>query len=208
VSEKTARGFSTSIYVTDKQAFEECKRLLKLQGRSLSEELMGFVLRRLDELRGTVNPGTSDEEASRKYEDLKDKHSKLRAQYKKRLKDLSTSSEFQKANELLRGVGLLADLSNAADIIPKFIAEWKKTHTDVGFMHEYVSFVELAVKKMQLEQKLDQLRPAANAPAIATIPIAPQQNIEKALIEKEEPLEREDDEDEHEENPGEDDDEE
>jgi hypothetical protein len=94
MNDKTAKGFSTSIYVTDKQAFEECKRLLKLQGRSLSEEIMGFVVRRLDELRGTVEPGTSDEEASRKYEDLKDKHSKLRALYRKRLKELSGSSEF------------------------------------------------------------------------------------------------------------------
>jgi hypothetical protein len=161
---------------------------------------MGFVLRRLDELRGTVNPGTSDEEASRKYEDLKDKHSRLRAQYKKRLKELSASSEFLKANETLRDVGLLADLSNAKEIIPKFIAAWKKTHTDEGFMHEYVSFVELAVEKKHLEQKLDQLRPAANAapepkldvatvtqaqPAMSATPAPPQQNKQKVLIEEE-----------------------
>jgi hypothetical protein len=125
----------------------------------------------------------------------------------------------------LAEVGLLADLSNAADIIPRFIAAWKKTHDDEGFMHEYVSFVELAVEKKQVEQKLDELRPAANVapepeldvdtvtlaqPAMSATPATPRQNKQKTLIEEEgsrhEDLQE--DEDEHDENTGEDDDEE
>lgn len=76
-----------------------------------------------------------------------------------------------------------ADLSNAADMIPKFIVAWPKTHADQGFMHEYISLVELARDKKQVEQRLSELRTAGEP-------------------------EPKDDEDEHEENTGEDDDEE
>jgi hypothetical protein len=149
--------------VTDKQAFEECKRLLKLQDRSLSEEIMGFVLRRLDELRGTVKPGTSDEEASRKYEELKAKHKKMQDDFARRNEELKKHEDYLKADEMLGDLGLLQDLSNAPDIIPKFTAAWTKTH-DQGFMHEYISLVELCRDKKQVEQRLSELRTAAGKP--------------------------------------------
>jgi vacuolar-type H+-ATPase subunit I/STV1 len=201
MNDKTAKGFSTSIYVTDKQAFEECKRLLKLQGRSLSEEIMDFVLRRLDELRGAVKPGTSDEEASRKYEELKAKHKKMQDDFDRRKKKLREHEDYLKANEMLRELGMLQNLSNADDIKPKFIAAWTKTHADQGFMHEYISLVELARDKKQVEQRLSELRIASEhepsvatsrsltlaQPAMATAPGTPQQNKEKPLAEEEEP---------------------
>lgn len=209
MSDKTAEGFSTSIYVSDKSAFEECKRLLKLQDRSLSKEIMGFVLRRLDELRGTVKPGTADEEASRKYEELKAKHKKMQDDFDRRKEELKKHEDYLKATEMLGDLGMLANLSNAPDIIPKFTAAWIKTHaTDQGFMHEYISLLELSRDKKHVEQRLSELRTASEhepkdldaatvTPAMTTVPETPQQNKEKPLTEEE-----------HEENTEEDDDEE
>jgi vacuolar-type H+-ATPase subunit I/STV1 len=161
MSEKTAKGFSTSIYVTDKEAFEECKCLLKLQGRSLSEEIMDFVVRRLDELHGTVGLGTSDEEGSRKYEELKAKHKKMRDDFDRRKEKLKEHEDYWKAIEMLRALGMLADMSNTDEIIPKFTAAWPKTHADQGFMHEFISLAELSRDKKQVEQRLSQLRTAS-----------------------------------------------
>lgn len=198
MNEKTPKGFTTSIYVTDREAFEEYKRLLKLQGKSLSEEIMDFVHRRLDELRGTVNPSASDEETARKYKDLKKTHTSQEDEFKKMVEKLHKDPEYQGASELWGDLGLLKDLSNLAEIIPKFIAAWKKTHVDLGFMHEYVSLLELALEKKQVEQKLDELRPAANvgreSKDLATTPVVPQQDKENSLSNEEEPHEEEDDE--------------
>ena len=69
-------AFSTSLYVTDRKAFEECKRLLKLQGRSLSEEIMDFVLRRRDELKGNGSTESSGD-STRRFEELKAQHFQL-----------------------------------------------------------------------------------------------------------------------------------
>jgi hypothetical protein len=69
-------AFSTSLYVTDKAAYEECKRLLKLQGLSLSEEIMNFVLRRRDELKGNGST-ESGIDSSRRFEELKSQHFQL-----------------------------------------------------------------------------------------------------------------------------------
>jgi len=204
MSEKPDKGFSTSIYVTDRQAFEECKRLLKLQGTSLSEEIMGFVLRRLDELRGTVGLGTSDEEAGRKYEELKVKHKKMQDDLDRRKEKLKEHEDYWKAIEMLRTLGMLANMSNTEEVIPKFTAAWTKTHADQGFMHEFISLVELSRDKKQVEHGLSELR----KPAMATEPETPQQNKEKPLAEEEEARDGNLQEDEHEENTREDDDEE
>jgi vacuolar-type H+-ATPase subunit I/STV1 len=208
MSEKT-RGFSTSIYVSDRQAFEECKRLLKLQGRSLSEEIMNFVLRRLDDLRGTVRLDTSDEEGSRKYEELKAKHKKMQDDFDRRKEKLKEHEDYWKAIEMLRTFGMLADMSDTDEIIPKFTAAWPKTHTDQGFMHEFISLVELSRDKKQVEQRLSELRTASEhepkdldvatmtlpQPAMATG--TPQQNKEKPLAEEEESRDGNLQEDEH-----------
>lgn len=159
-----SRSFSTSIYVRDKASFEECKRLLKLQGKSISEEIMNFVLRRLDELRGAVTPGSSDEEAGRKYEELKVKHKKMQNDFDTMKEKLSKHEDYLKANEMLGNLGMLQDLSNADDIIPKFIATWPSAHADQGFMHEYISLIELSRDKKHVEQRLSELRAVAGKP--------------------------------------------
>jgi hypothetical protein len=154
MTDETTKGFSTSIYVTDRQAFEECKRLLKLQGRSLSEEIMDFVLRRLDELRG-VKHDTSVEEADR-YSELKDRHSRLVCQLDKMQKRLKAQSvPYDEADELLAAVGARSDLSNCDEVIPKFMLAWKGSQE---FMHEYITLVEVAREKKEVETRLRELR--------------------------------------------------
>lgn len=152
MSEESTRGFSTSIYVTDKKAFEECKRLLKLQGLSLSEEIMSFVLRRRDELKGN---GTS-QSTSVDYQRLKLRYSELVRKVAKKDDELTTITPYySEANDLLAGLGLKKDFSNASELIPQFISAWKGP---VEFMHEYLSLVELARDKCETERLLRTLR--------------------------------------------------
>jgi uncharacterized coiled-coil DUF342 family protein len=153
MNEKKAKGFSTSIYVTDREVFEECKRLLKLQGRSLSEEIMDFVLKRLNELRGTVNPDASEEEANRQYEELKAEHTTLFYQARKmaqRLQELH-KEWYDDATVLIGQMGLRKDLSNAQDIIPKFIEAWDGSKS---FLQEFLSMIEVAVSEKRVEERL------------------------------------------------------
>jgi hypothetical protein len=206
----------------DVQLLRDFKASVKLQGRTLADELNELFRRRLDELRGTVKPGTSDEEAGRKYEELKAKHAVLFNQVKKMVERLKESSEsrenFENAKELLIKLSMKADFSNAQDVIPMFIEAWKG---DQDFLHEYLSLVEAAVNKRQVEKllismrlakypKLDVATVAPAQTAMATTPATPQQNKEKTLIEEEEPhnVNLQEDEDRHGENTGEDDDEE
>lgn len=147
-----ARGFSTSIYVKDKASFEECKRLLKLQGLSLSEEIMNFVLRRRDELKG--GSGQSMGEGV-DYQSLKARYSKLVSEVARKKDELSEMPYFHEANDLLAGLGLKKDFSNADELTPQFMVAWKG---DVDFMQEYVTLVELARDKRQAERRLREIR--------------------------------------------------
>ena len=152
MGEESTRGFSTSIYVTDKKAFEECKRLLKLQGLSLSEEIMGFVLKRRDELKGNG----SSQSTSADYQRLKVRYSDLVSKVAKKDAELKEIEiHYHEANDLLAGLGLKKDFSNANELIPQFISAWKGP---VEFMHEYLSLVELARDKRETEQLLRTLR--------------------------------------------------
>jgi hypothetical protein len=158
MNDKTGKGFSTSIYVSDKQTFEECKRLLKLQGRSLSEEIMDFILRRLEELRGTVNPDTSDQEAKRKYLELKQTHITLVGQVEKLINQLEKQPDvYGEANELLAELKVTPDLGNTSEVVPKFLLAWKGS---TEFAHMFVTLIELAKDKKDIERKLSEIRSA------------------------------------------------
>ena len=62
---------------------------------------------------------------------------------------------YHEANDLLAGLGLKKDFSNADELIPKFMAAWKG---DVDFMQEYVTLVELARDKRNAERRLREIR--------------------------------------------------
>jgi hypothetical protein len=99
-TDQKPEAFSTSLYVTDRKAYEECKRLLKLQGLSLSEEIMDFVLKRLAELRGQAS---STKDSSIDYETLSRKHVAL-SQEKVRLeKLLQDSRSYERFMYALKG---------------------------------------------------------------------------------------------------------
>ena len=67
------------------------------------------------------------------------------------------SDAFDQANRLLGELGVKSDLSNAGEVIPKFLVAWKGSQE---FMHEYISLIEVAEKKKQVETRLRELRSA------------------------------------------------
>lgn len=94
-------AFSTSLYVTDRKAFEECKRLLKLQGKSLSEEIMDFVLKRLAELKGSTS---STRDSSIDHEALSRKHVALSQEKAKLEKLLKDSGSYDRFMDVIREI--------------------------------------------------------------------------------------------------------
>lgn len=154
MSEESTRGFSISIYVTDKKAFEECKRLLKLQGRSLSEEIMNFVLKKLGELKGT---GESGQDKKGRLQQLKEEYDDLVVKTVKLERQLKTSNDFEEATALLLELGMKKVLSNVDEVIPKFVSAWKG---DESFMHQVLNLAELARDKNRALQALTIMRSA------------------------------------------------
>jgi hypothetical protein len=149
-----SKGFSTSIYVSDRKSFEECKRLLRLQGRSISEEIMDFVCRKLDELKGTGST-ESKVDSTRRLEELKTRYMDRMVKTVKLERKLKGSKHFDEATDLLLELGLNKDLSNADELIPKFMSSWKG---DMSFMHEFLNLVDLARDKKTAEQALTLMR--------------------------------------------------
>jgi glutamine synthetase type III len=135
----------------DKKSFQECKELLKLQGKSLSEEISDFILRKLAELKGTETKVDS----TRKLEDLKAKYDDVVIKTVKLERQLQTSPHFREATDMLLKLGLRKDLSNVDEVVPKFVSVWKG---DESFMHQFINLTELAANKKRVLQALTVMR--------------------------------------------------
>lgn len=135
---------------------ESFKALQKLVP-NVSAELDAFVKKRVAELTGRPVDNSDD------YEALKVRHMALVSEVVKLEKRLSKEAEnFGKANILLGELGVKPDLSNAGEVIPKFLVAWKGSQE---FMHEYVTLVEVAQKKKEAETRLREVRSAKPADA-------------------------------------------
>jgi hypothetical protein len=149
----------------DKTLLKELKAAIKQSGGIVADELNELFRRRLAEFRGVgVDPNSSNEEAGRRYEKLKARHTMLVDQVDRLQKQLRKfnggEDTYDEACELLNSVGIKADYSNADEVIPKFIQSWKGSRE---FIHEYISLAELVRDKKQVEARLDEVRAPCNA---------------------------------------------
>jgi hypothetical protein len=166
---------STSLYVTDWKSYEECKRLLKLQGFSLSEEIMSFVLRRRDELKG-IGSTESSGDSTRRFEELKAKHFQL-SQKIDRLKSVLVENKVFEGyrNSFAKVSGYNPgeeswDLNESLDALEKFLKHcsddaWKKAETQFLFSYgsgartdTFLDWIESARERFRVERKLLELR--------------------------------------------------
>jgi len=131
----------------DKDVLSRFKKLVP----NMSGEVEAFISRRVIELSG------SDERARRvRYEELQSQYSKLVKKVAEKKDELSEIIPyFQEANDLLAGLGLKKDFSNADELIPKLRKQWDGGRPS-EFIHQYISLVELARDKRLVERELDQ----------------------------------------------------
>jgi hypothetical protein len=168
-------AFSTSLYVTDKAAYEECKRLLKLQGRSLSEELMEFIIRQRDELKGESSTD-STRDSGRQFEELKAQHFQLG----QKLDKFKSVLEEKKAyDDCLEKFGKILgynpgesswEMGECVQVIVKFMAHgsddaWKRAETQFlvsckggGIVHTFLDYLECVRERKKVERRLLALR--------------------------------------------------
>jgi DNA repair exonuclease SbcCD ATPase subunit len=148
----------------DKDIYERFKQKVP----NMSEEVEAFMSRRIVELSG------SDERARRlRYEELKSQYNKLVKKVAEKDQELrEITPHYHTANELLHGLGLKADFSNAEELIPKVTKEWTGP---VEFLHEYINLVELARDKRVVERELTQLRSQGTSEPVCTA-IVPVEN--------------------------------
>jgi predicted CopG family antitoxin len=136
-----------TISVND-ESFKELQKLVK----NVSGEIDTFIKRRVAELAG--RPADNTEE----YEALKAKHIMLVGQVAKMIKRLSQEADnYDKANTLLEQLGMKPDMTDTAKIIPTFLATWVGSRE---FAHMYVTLIELAKDKKDIERKLSEIRSA------------------------------------------------
>jgi hypothetical protein len=166
-------AFSTSLYVTDRKAFEECKRLLKLQDRSLSEEIMEFVLRRRDELKGTGSSTESGIESGRRFEELKAQHFQAGQKTDKLQSVLEEKKVYDNYIAKFAKILVKGDESwNEGDYVEVITAfmkhssdgDWKRAETRFlvsckeSLAHTFLDYLECVRERKKVGQKLLEMR--------------------------------------------------
>lgn len=133
-----------TLYLDD-ASFEQLQKL----SPNISQEVDGFIRKRVEELTGkSIGEGVD-------YEGLRSKYSELVNRTARKDAQLKEKPCYHEANDLLAGLGLKKDFSNADELVPKFLAVWRG---DVDFAEEYVTLVELAAEKRQAERRLREIR--------------------------------------------------
>jgi len=91
------------------------------------------------------------------YETLRKKHLALLQEIKKLEKEMNDyGDDYHALIELAENFGLdIQESSNIEAIIPKLIKEWKGLH---GALHLFITLIEKARKKKQIEKQLEKIR--------------------------------------------------
>ena len=91
------------------------------------------------------------------YETLRKKHLALLQEIKKLEKEMNDyGDDYNALIELAENFGLdIQQLSNIEAIISKLIKEWKGSH---GALHLFITLIEKARKKKQIEKQLEKIR--------------------------------------------------
>ena len=138
----------------DREVYARLKQVLAERfGRSVSEEVNDLLRKRLAEFEGTQPQAYETVE----YEALKHEYAKLFDEVERFKAVLKKAGCYDELISLVRELGLdFGDLHNMWDIVPKLMQSWE----DRGQAHIFISLLEKAKKKRELERKLTQARMA------------------------------------------------
>ncbi|MEM3459286.1 MAG: hypothetical protein QXN36_07090 [Candidatus Bathyarchaeia archaeon] len=136
----------------DGQVYARLKHVLAEKfSRSISEEVNDLLRKRLAELEGTQPP--AHEAAD--YEALKREYAKLFDEVERLKTALKKIGCYDELMSLVCELGLdFGDLHNMWDIVPELMESWE----DRGQTHQFITLMEKAKKKKELERKLTQIR--------------------------------------------------
>ncbi|MEM3578439.1 MAG: hypothetical protein QXX51_08375 [Candidatus Bathyarchaeia archaeon] len=138
----------------DGQVYARLKQVLSERfGKSISEEVNDLLRKRLAELEGTQPPAYEAAD----YENLKREYAKLFDEVERLKAVLKKVGCYDELMSLVHELGLdFGDLHNMWDIVPELMQSWE----DRGQAHLFISLMEKAKKKKELERKLTETRMA------------------------------------------------
>ena len=152
VDNKRFKGNMPHSFYVDAEVYLEFKSFLAQLGRSVSEEVNEFMVRRLAELKGE----TEKYRESLDYEVLKRRFAKVVDEVEKLSKKLKRLGYYEDLKTLAFDLGLdFSDLHNLSEITPKILAKWDGPSE---YAHLFISLVETAKEKRKLEKKLKEIR--------------------------------------------------
>lgn len=152
VNNKRSRGNLPRSFYVDMEVYSELKSLLAQLGRSMSEEINEFMVRRLAELKGE----TDKYRESLDYGVLKRRFAKVVDEVEKLSNKLKRLGYYEDLRTLAFELGLdFGDLHNLSEIAPKILAEWDGPSE---YAHIFISLAETAKEKRELEKKLKEIR--------------------------------------------------
>ena len=139
----------------DSAVYERLKRVLAERfGRSISEEVNELLRRRLEELDG-VSPSEDFQEKVR-YERLKRAYENVVGEVQRLKGVLRRLGCYDKLRAFVYDLGLdFNDLHNAGEIIRKLLESYEGPAEHV---HLFISLIEIAKKKKELERHLSKMR--------------------------------------------------
>ncbi len=144
-------GSARTLYL-DEGLWMRIQRLVKMGYAPNASRLVNRILAEaLSKLEG------SDMPFDLAYETLRKKHLALLQEVKKLEKEMNDyGDDYHALIELAENFGLdIQQLSNIEAIIPKLIKEWKGSH---GALHLFITLIEKARKKKQIEKQLEKIR--------------------------------------------------
>lgn len=135
----------------DASVIRELKPLLALQNKSLNELVNELLKAELARLKGLpVKEGEAE------YEKLKKEHLKLDAEVVRLTRHLQRLGDYDELESLARELGLnFQTLENSEDVTASMLAKWDGRPSS---LHVFVTLMETARQKRQLEQRLEEIR--------------------------------------------------
>jgi len=140
----------TSIYVTDPELWKRFKGLIS---KTVSQEIMDLVRKRVAELEGQAeSAGKPDYEIDR---ELKTEYLKVCKEAETLKKRLRRMKAYETLTQLAESLGINRDISNYKEIASGVRSQWAGPAEPV---HIFTFFLECLYRKRKLEQRLDELK--------------------------------------------------
>ncbi|MCJ7484189.1 MAG: hypothetical protein MUO31_14645, partial [Thermodesulfovibrionales bacterium] len=136
------------------EPFAELQRLV----RNVSSEIDRLIRIRVAELRGKAcgdDGAGSYEEVRSELTEHVDRVARMIKRLEGRTDEATGENLFESASSLLGSLGIKADYSNIAELTPKFMDAWRGSEE---FMHEFITLIEDARDKKDVEKRLREIR--------------------------------------------------